>query len=97
MASSYPVFKWSGFLVFKWDSNAGPFGILPLFDHLNTKVFYINFQTDMVFGKLRAIVPLHSELSSSLVRIRCPTTGIRYSHFYDFTQNAEILAGYTNK
>ena len=33
----------------------------------------------MVFGKLRAIIPLHSDLGSFLVRIRCPTTGIRYT------------------
>jgi hypothetical protein len=29
------------------------------------------FQTEMVFGKLRPIVPVHSDLHTSLIRLRC--------------------------
>ena len=38
MASICPVLKWLGCPVFKWYSNTWPFGIQPLFDHLNTKL-----------------------------------------------------------
>ena len=36
----------------------------------------ILFQADIVFGKLRGIIPLHADLHSALIRLRCPTTGI---------------------
>ena len=38
MASICPVFKWLVCLVFKWHSKTRPFGIQPLFDHLNTRL-----------------------------------------------------------
>ena len=33
-----PLFKWLGCTVFKWNSKTRPFGIQPLFDHLNTRL-----------------------------------------------------------
>ena len=38
MASICTVFKWLGCLLFKWHSKTRPFGIQPLFDHLNNKL-----------------------------------------------------------
>ena len=33
-----PLFKWLGCTVFKWNSKTRPFGIQPIFDHLNTRL-----------------------------------------------------------
>ena len=40
MASICLVFKWLGCLVFKWHSKTRPFGIQPLFEHLNTRLVW---------------------------------------------------------
>ena len=39
-ATIFMVFKWLSCLVFKWHLNTGPFGILPFFNHLNTKLVW---------------------------------------------------------
>ena len=38
MASICLVFKWLGCMVFKWHLKTRPFGIQPLFNHLNTRL-----------------------------------------------------------
>ena len=40
MASICLVFKCLGSTVFKWHSKTRPFGIQPLFDHLNTRLVW---------------------------------------------------------
>ena len=38
--SIFPLFKWLGCPVFNWHLNTGPYGIHPVFDHLNTELFW---------------------------------------------------------
>ena len=52
MASICLVFKWLGYLVFKWHSNTGLFGILLLLDHLNSEL--VRHSNPLNFGNALA-------------------------------------------
>ena len=54
-ATIFMVFKWLSCLVFKWHLNTGPFGILPFFNHLNTKLVWYSDLLSVFFVTIKKL------------------------------------------